>query len=95
MQAEEVAAYFAEDSLSRFGNTEPARGRAAVQDANASFFNMIGGLQHQFIGIWTGQWEYGPVISVEVEVIYTRKDGTKTDALPATSTLLHPQKSST
>ncbi|HEX6477871.1 MAG TPA: hypothetical protein VF043_03430 [Ktedonobacteraceae bacterium] len=46
-------------------------------------------------GIWTGQWEYGPVISVEVEVIYTRKDGTKTDALPATSTLLHPQKSST
>jgi ketosteroid isomerase-like protein len=44
MQAEEVAAYFAEDGLFCFGNTEPARGRAAVRDANSSFFfKAIGG----------------------------------------------------
>lgn len=87
MQANALAAYFADDGLFRFGNADPVRGRQAIEDANAAFFSAIGGLQHRITGVWRGQWAHGSVISVEAEVIYTRLNGTQTDALPVTSTL--------
>jgi hypothetical protein len=37
--------------------------------------------------MWSGRWEMGDVHIVESEVTYTRKDGTQTQPLPATSTL--------
>ena len=48
---------------------------------------MIGGLSHQIIGVWSGAWEGGEVKSVEAEVTYTRRNGTRTQPLPVTSTL--------
>jgi hypothetical protein len=48
---------------------------------------MIGGLSHEITGVWSGSWEGGEVKSVEAEVTYTRKDGTRTQALPVTSTV--------
>jgi hypothetical protein len=38
-------------------------------------------------GVWRGQWEHGPVLAVEAEVTYTRRDGSQTPPLPVTSTL--------
>jgi hypothetical protein len=48
---------------------------------------MIGGLSHEITGVWSGSWEGGEVKSVEAAVTYTRQDGTRTQPLPATSTL--------
>ncbi|HEY4387808.1 MAG TPA: nuclear transport factor 2 family protein [Ktedonobacteraceae bacterium] len=87
MQAEKFAIYFAEESLFRFGNAVPARGRQAIEEALVPFFSSIAKLEHRITGVWHGEWEHGPVISVEANVIYTRKDGTRTEALPATSTI--------
>lgn len=87
MQAEDFAAYFAQESLFRFGNATPVHGRQAVEESLADFFGSIAGLEHRVTGVWHGQWEHGPVISVESEVIYTRKDGTRTETLPATTTI--------
>ncbi len=78
---------FADDSVFRFGNTEPVHGRKAIRDALVGFFDSIGGLQHDLKGVWRGEWERGQVVSVESEVTYTRPDGSRTSALPATTTL--------
>jgi ketosteroid isomerase-like protein len=87
MDAATFASAFTEDGTFRFGNSEPAVGREQVEQSVSGFFSMIGGLSHQVIGVWSGSWEGGEVTSVETEVVYTRKDGTLTQALPATSTL--------
>lgn len=87
MDAEGFAATFAADGSFRFGNADPVAGREAVRDAVAGFFSTIGSLRHRVTGVWTGAWEHGAVRSVEVEVVYTRKDGSVTPAIPATSTL--------
>lgn len=80
-------ANFADDAVFRFGNAEAARGRAAIRETLAGFFGAIGGLSHVVTGIWRGEWERGPVLSIETAVTYTRADGSKTPTLPATSTL--------
>ena len=87
MDAEGFAAAFAPDGSFRFGNAEPVAGREGVRDAVAGFFSTIGGLRHRVTGVWTGAWERGPVRSVEAEVVYTRRDGSVTPPIPATSTL--------
>lgn len=87
MQPDAVAAAFADAAVFRFGNAPPTHGRAAIRQALADFFGELGGLRHRVTGVWTGRWERGPVLAVEAEVTYTRKDGTQTPALPATSTL--------
>jgi ketosteroid isomerase-like protein len=87
MDAATFANAFAEDGTFRFGNSEPVVGRLQVEQSVSGFFSMLGGLSHQITGVWSGNWEGGEVISVEAEVTYTRKDGTLTPALPATSTL--------
>ena len=87
MAPDAFAAYFADDGVFRFGNAPPASGRPAIRAAVAAFFGEIGGLRHRVTGVWTGRWELGPVLAVEAEVTYTRRDGTRTPALPVTSTL--------
>lgn len=87
MDADAFVAHFADDAVFRFGNGEPAQGRAAVREALAGFFGAIGGLHHVVTGVWRGEWERGPVLSVETAVTYTRADGSQTPTLPATSTL--------
>jgi hypothetical protein len=62
-------------------------GREQVEESVAGFFALIGGLHHEIIGVWSGTWEGGEVTSVEAEVTYTRKDGSRTQPLPVTSTL--------
>lgn len=87
MDASTFAKAFAEDGSFRFGNSEPAVGREQVERSVSGFLSMIGGLSHEITGVWSGSWEGGEVKSVEAEVTYTRKDGTRTRALPVTSTL--------
>jgi ketosteroid isomerase-like protein len=87
MDAATFANAFTEDGTFRFGNNEPVVGRLQVEQSVSGFFSVLGGLSHQITGVWSGNWEGGEVISVEAEVTYTRKDGTLTQPLPATSTL--------
>jgi ketosteroid isomerase-like protein len=87
MDAPMVAKAFTEDGSFRFGNTEPVVGREQVEQSVSGFFSMIGGLSHEITGVWSGSCASGEVTSVESDVTYTRKDGTRTQALPATTTL--------
>ena len=87
MEPDALMPYFADDSVFRFGNAPPASGRSAIRAAVAAFFGEIGGLRHSVTGMWTGRWERGRVLAIEAEVTYTRRDGTRTPALPVTSTL--------
>jgi ketosteroid isomerase-like protein len=80
-------ANFADDAVFRFGNAEPAQGRAAIRETLDGFFGAIGGLHHDVTGIWRGEWERGAVLSIETSVTYTRADGSQTPTLPATSTV--------
>jgi ketosteroid isomerase-like protein len=87
MDARTLAEAFTEDGTFRFGNSEPVTGRQQVQQSVLEFFSVIGGLSHHITGVWSGRWEKGEVKSVEAEVTFTRKDGTRTHPLPVTSTL--------
>ena len=87
MDAGTFANAFTEDGTFRFGNSERVVGRLQVEQSVSEFFSMLGGLSHHITGVWSGNWEGGEVISVEAEVTYTRKDGTLTQAIPATSTM--------
>jgi ketosteroid isomerase-like protein len=87
MDAPTLAKAFAEDGSFRFGNADPAVGREAVEQAISGFFSMLGGVSHEITGEWSGSWEGGEAKSVEADVVYTRKDGTRTPPLPVTSTI--------
>lgn len=87
MDVPTIAKAFAEDGTFRFGNSEPAVGREQFEQSVSAFFSMIGGLSHEITGVWSGTWDGGEVQSVEAEVTYARKDGTRTPPLPVTSTL--------
>lgn len=82
MKVARVADFFAEDGSFRFGNAPAALGKTAIEQANIDFFDMISGLSHEIIGISTGKWESGIMISVELEVHYTRKNGTVVAPIP-------------
>jgi hypothetical protein len=87
MDAARFAEAFTEDGTFRFGNADAAAGRQQVREYVAGFFSSITGLSHHITGMWSGLWQMGEVHIVESEVVYTRKDGTQTQPLPATSTL--------
>ncbi|MCX6157955.1 MAG: nuclear transport factor 2 family protein [Ignavibacteriae bacterium] len=71
--SELFASYFTEDGIFRFGNAEPVKGRRAVADYVAAFFNMIKGSEHKVVN----HWEQGGNIIWQGEVEYTRLDGKK------------------
>jgi ketosteroid isomerase-like protein len=77
-------AHLTEDVVFRFGNAEPAVGRAAVREAVAGFFSTIDGLTHHILN----SWEIGDVTIVQIDVEYRRKDG-KTVTVPNTDILTY------
>ena len=79
-------ANFTGDGSFRYGNAEPVVGRQAIGEAVEGFWSMLGGLRHDIIGIWRGEWEHGQVFSVEAITVYERKDGSEV-GIPVTSTL--------
>jgi hypothetical protein len=87
LDAQAFAQTFAEDGSFRFGNAPAIVGRRHIEESVAGFFSMTRGIRHEIVGVWSGAWEGGDVASAETLVVYTRPDGTLTDAIPATSTL--------
>jgi hypothetical protein len=67
--------YITEDGEFRFGNAEPVKGRKAIVDYVAAFFNMIGSSEHHIINFW----DCNEHIIWEGKVIYTRLDGKKVE----------------
>jgi len=62
--------FLTEDSIFRFGNAQPVRGRSNVSEYVAGFFSSIKALKHNVLGVW----EQNKVFTVQGEVTYTRKD---------------------
>ena len=71
MDANTFASFLTEDSVFRFGNAKPVRGRNNVKEAVAGFFSSIRALKHDVLGIW----ESDDVVTIQGEVSYTKKDG--------------------
>jgi ketosteroid isomerase-like protein len=70
-------AHLTEDVVFRFGNNEPAVGRAAVRDGVAGFFATIAGMKHQVLDTF----EVGDTVIAQIDIDYTRHDG-KTVTVP-------------
>ncbi len=87
MDAATFAKSFTDDGYFRFGNADAVVGRDQVEANLAAFYTMIGGLSHEFRGVWSGEWDGGEVRSVESAVTYTRLDGTLTAPIPVTTTI--------
>lgn len=68
--SELFASYMTEDGIFRFGNSEPVKGKQAISDYVAAFFNMIKKSEHSVVNFW----ESGNEIIWQGEVIYTRPD---------------------
>jgi ketosteroid isomerase-like protein len=64
-------AHLTDDVVFRFGNGEPAVGRAAVREAVAGFFTMIDGLTHHVLNVW----DIGATSVAQIDIEYLRKDG--------------------
>jgi len=68
---EELAQYFAEDGVLRFGNAEPVQGRDNVREASRQFRQSLAGLQHEVLSAW----RFDNTIMTELLVTYHRHDG--------------------
>jgi ketosteroid isomerase-like protein len=68
---DKFVAHLTEDVSFRFGNAEPAIGRAAVREAVAGFFSTIDGLTHHLLNVW----DIGETSIAQINVEYVRKDG--------------------
>ncbi|HEY1484958.1 MAG TPA: nuclear transport factor 2 family protein [Micromonosporaceae bacterium] len=64
-------AHLTDDVVFRFGNGEPAVGRAAVREAVAGFFSSIAGLTHHILDTW----DVGDTSIAKIDVEYVRQDG--------------------
>jgi ketosteroid isomerase-like protein len=84
LDANAIAAHFTEDGKFRFSNQPPAIGKQAIRDALAQFFSTIEAMHHENTGLWLG--DDGNSAVYEVDVTYTRKDGTQI-TLPCASIL--------
>jgi hypothetical protein len=68
---DKFVANLTEDVVFRFGNAEPAVGRAAVREAVTGFFSSIAGLTHHILNVW----DTGDVSIAQINVEYVRADG--------------------
>ncbi len=68
---DKFVAHLTDDVVFRFGNGEPAVGRAAVREAVAGFFTSIDGLTHHVHNVW----DIGETSVAQIDVEYLRKDG--------------------
>lgn len=65
------AAFITEDGIFRFGNQPEVKGRKAIDDYVAAFFNMIKKSEHTLINLWDNE----DAITWQGQVLYTRLDG--------------------
>ena len=68
---DKFVAHLTEDVVFRFGNAEPAVGRAAVREAVAGFFTTIDWLRHHVLNVY----DVGDTSIARINVEYIRKDG--------------------
>lgn len=68
------------DTSFRLANKEEISGREAVLDATTHFWQMIGGMKHDFINVV----ENGDLAALEAVCEYTRLDGSKIE-IPVTT----------
>lgn len=78
MDAHGFSRYFTHDAHFRFGNAPTLTGRDAIASSIEGFFSNLDGLRHEILDVW----EQDDVVISEVEVTYTRKDGSEVH-LPA------------
>ena len=78
MDAAAFSEYFTEDARFRFGNAPTLTGRDAIASSIEEFFAALQGLRHEILDVW----EVDNDVLCEVEVVYTRKDGSEVN-LPA------------
>jgi ketosteroid isomerase-like protein len=71
-ELDESARFFAEDARLRFANSDTIVGRGAIEKVFRDLFESIGGIEHNVTNVWE---EEGGVVTLEVDVTYTRKDG--------------------
>ncbi len=72
MRMDEFIAWHAPDVTVQFANNPQARGHDQVRGAIGHFWEMIGGLKHNFVNVWE---EPDGTAVVEAEIDYTRLDG--------------------
>ncbi|GAP98020.1 nuclear transport factor 2 family protein [Leptolyngbya sp. NIES-2104] len=77
---ENVVKHYTEDGQFRFGNQEPARGKAAIAQMLSEFYKNLQSMSHRNVGLWLG--DNSAVF--EAEVTFTRKTGDRI-VLPAAS----------
>jgi hypothetical protein len=82
----DILAPFTDDARFRFGNAPDAVGKDAIRAALTEFFTSIRTMHHDVIGVWTGYWKEGEVVSVELDITYTLPNGTRL-SLPCNSTM--------
>ena len=63
--------FLAPDAVFQFGSAPPVSGRAAIQEAVASFFTTIAGCGHELKRTWAGT----DTVVCEGKVTYQRHDG--------------------
>lgn len=73
------ANYLTEDGIFRFGNQPDVKGRKAVEDYVAAFFNMIKSSVHEVVNFWNppAGGQAGDCIIWQGRVHYTRLDEKK------------------
>jgi ketosteroid isomerase-like protein len=61
-----------DNSIFRFGNSDPAKGKQAIQEAQSGFFKLVKAMSHELVRTWKDSNS----IVVEGKVTYTREDDT-------------------
>jgi len=68
---EELAQYFADDGILRFGNADPVVGRENIRETSRQFRRSLAGLEHEVLSAW----RFEDTIMTELSVTYHRHDG--------------------
>jgi ketosteroid isomerase-like protein len=65
-----------DDVMLRFGNEEPASGKAALKAVSDEFNRSVRGISHEITGLWTVSGSAGEdLVFTELRVSYSRLDG--------------------
>jgi SnoaL-like domain len=75
-----VTKHYTENGQFRFANQEPVRGKEAIAQLLAEFYQNLQAMSHRNVGLWLGNNS----AVFEAEVTFTRKDGSQL-TLPAAS----------
>lgn len=85
MRMPEYINHHTDDVVVKFANNPPAVGKAEVEQSLGHFWEMIAGLKHNFVNVYTD----GDTTVLEADIDYGRKDGGHV-TVPCT-TILHRQ----